>query len=197
MTYNLDFVNRWMKAFGAEIIAQKEYISDLDAAIGDSDHGFNMAKGMEAYEATIAKTPAKNPSDVFMKLAMVMLSKVGGSSGPLYGSAFMKISAALKGKDEFTLNDFATGVEQGLQVIEMRGRSHEGEKTMDDVWGPVSRALKEGSLTPEQVDKFVEATKPLKATKGRASYLGDRSIGHVDPGSYSSGLFFKTFLTTK
>ncbi len=197
MTYDINFINRWLSSFKDVIVKEEHFISDLDAAIGDADHGFNMAKGMTNFELSLQKTPAKNPADAFMKLAMAMLSKVGGSSGPLYGSAFMAMSKALKGKDEFTLADFAKAVSDGLVAIEARGRSKEGEKTMDDVWGPVSRALTAGALTVEDVDKFVNATAPIKATKGRASYVGDRSIGHVDPGSYSSGLFFKTFLTTK
>lgn len=197
MAYTLDFFNKWIEAFGDQIIAQKEYITELDAPIGDSDHGMNMARGLEAYRAAIAKAPAKTPAEVFQKLAMAMLSKVGGSSGPLYGSAFLALYTALKGKAEVTDEDFAQAVAKATLAIESRGRSKEGEKTMDDVWGPVSRALAAKDLTVEKVDAFVNATAPLKATKGRASYVGDRSIGHVDPGSYSSGLFFKTFLTTK
>lgn len=193
--YNLEFVNAWIDRFATVIEAEKEKITQFDADIGDADHGFNMAKGVAAYKANVAKTPAKDPADAFMKLAMAMLSKVGGASGPLYGSAFMGVSKALKGKAEFSLEDLSTAIEAGLTAIENRGKSHEGEKTMDDVWGPVSRVLKEGRLpTAEEIDGFVNATIPMKATKGRASYLGERSIGHVDPGSYSSGVFFKALL---
>ena len=191
---NLEFVNRWLALFASQIKAEKEYIADLDRAIGDADHGFNMAKGVEAYEATIAKTAPKDPADAFMKLAMAMLSKVGGASGPLYGSAFMGVSKALKGKAEFSAEDLAAAVEAGLASIQSRGKAQEGEKTMVDVWAPVARSLKAGDLTEEKVDSFVNATVPIKATKGRASYLGDASIGHIDPGSYSSGVFFKAML---
>ncbi len=197
MVYDKAFVDRWLSEFSAEIIKSKEYLSELDAPIGDSDHGFNMARGVEAYQATIAKTPAKDCGDDFLKLAMAMISRVGGASGPLYGSAFLGMSKALKGKAEFNDADFATAVEEGLKAIQSRGHAREGEKTMVDVWGPVSKALKEGSLTSKQVEDFVQATKPLRATKGRASYLGERSVGHIDPGATSSGIFFKTFLDTK
>lgn len=198
MAYDLDFTLNWLNKFGNEIIEQKQYISELDAAIGDADHGFNMAKGVEAFRASIEKTPAKDPSDAFMKLAMAMLSKVGGSSGPLYGTAFMKMSTGLKGKVEFSIEDFAKAVALAFEGIKARGQnSQEGEKTMDDVWGPVSRDLASNCLTIEKIDSYVEKTKPMKATKGRASYLGDNSIGHIDPGAYTSGIFFKTFLKTE
>lgn len=195
--YDLTFVNKWLDSFASAVEAQKEFITQLDADIGDADHGFNMAKGLAAYQATVAKTPAKDPADAFMKLAMSMLSKVGGASGPLYGSAFMGVSKALKGKTDIQLADLAAAVAAGLASIESRGKSTEGEKTMNDVWGPVSRILASGRMpTVEEVEGFVEATKPLKATKGRASYLGERSVGHIDPGAYSSGLLFKALVTT-
>lgn len=195
--YNLEFVNRWLDIFAADIDAQKEYITQLDADIGDADHGFNMARGVQAYLDTVAKTPAKDPADAFQKLAMALLGKVGGASGPLYGSAFLGVSKALKGKAEFSDEDLAAAIEAGLAAIESRGKSTEGEKTMDDVWGPVARALKDGILTEEAVDSFVQATVPLQATKGRASYLGERSIGHIDPGAFSSGVLFKAMLKAR
>lgn len=197
MAYTLDFVNKWLELFGDQILKEKEFITELDAPIGDSDHGMNMARGIENYRASIAKLAPKDPAGAFKTLAMMMLSKVGGSSGPLYGSAFLAISMALKGKNEFTDKDLAEAIAKGFASIESRGKSHEGEKTMDDVWGPVSRDLANGTLTKEKIDSYVKATGPIKATKGRASYLGDRSIGHIDPGSYSSGIFFKSMLEAK
>lgn len=197
MAYNKEFVEKWLSRFHDVILENKEYLSELDTPIGDQDHGFNMARGVEAYNASIAKAPAKDCGDAFAKLAMAMLSKVGGASGPLYGSAFLALGKVLRGKEEFTDQDLAAAVTEGLKAIQGRGHAHEGEKTMVDVWAPVSRALTAGKLTLGEIDGFVEATKPLKATKGRASYLGDRSIGHIDPGAASSGIFFRTFLQTK
>lgn len=197
MSYGIDYVDRWLSLFGDDILAQKEFITELDAPIGDSDHGMNMARGIENYRLSIEKVAPKDPSGAFKALAMMMLSKVGGSSGPLYGSAFLAISNALKGKDSFTDEDLAEAVKKGCEAIEYRGKSKEGEKTMDDVWGPVSRDLASRSLTEAKIESYVQATGPIKATKGRASYVGDRSIGHIDPGSYSSGLFFKAMLKAK
>lgn len=197
MAYTLDFVNKWLQLFGDQIIKEKEYITELDAPIGDSDHGMNMVRGIEQYRLAIEKSAPKDPAGAFKTLAMMMLSKVGGSSGPLYGSAFLAISTALKDKNEFTDADLAEAIKKGCESIEYRGKSHEGEKTMDDVWGPVSRDLAAGTLTKEKIDGYVQATGPLIATKGRASYVGERAKGHIDPGSYSSGLFFKAMLEAK
>ncbi|MDY5973845.1 dihydroxyacetone kinase subunit DhaL, partial [Streptococcus hyovaginalis] len=127
--------------------------------------------------------------EVFKVVSMQLISKVGGASGPLYGSAFMGLTKALKAGEDLT-----KGLQDGLEMIQKRGKAEVGEKTMVDVWTPVLGAISEGQLTEELVDKAVEATKDLKATKGRASYVGERSVGHIDPGSYSSGLLFKALI---
>jgi len=190
-------VRAWFLAWATVCIDEKQYISDLDNAIGDGDHGFNMAKAFSFY---IEKTQQQEPvslQDEFKSLAMILMSKVGGTAGPIYGSAFLTMSKNLVDIEEMDDEVFAGIVEKGLESIQLRGKAQVGEKTLVDVWYPVVNALKEKSLTTENIDEFVNATIPLLATKGRASYLGERSIGHIDPGSYTSGLLFKTYLATK
>jgi phosphoenolpyruvate---glycerone phosphotransferase subunit DhaL len=133
-------------------------------------------------------------TDVFKTVAMQLLSKVGGASGPLYSSAFLAMIKAIDNKETLNLDEVADMLQAGLDSVKMRGKAEVGEKTMVDLWTPAIKALREGKLNESSIDAMVEATAPIKATKGRASYLGDRSIGHVDPGSYSSGIFFKAML---
>ncbi|CWU52830.1 dihydroxyacetone kinase ADP-binding subunit DhaL1 [Listeria monocytogenes] len=196
MTYDKDWALRWLNDFGERVQENKQLLSDLDQAIGDGDHGINMARGLgELKKAFTEKEPA-DLKDVFKTAGMTMVSKVGGASGPLYGTAFLNMSKAV---DSETID--AEGVtkvlEAGLEGIEKRGKSHAGEKTMIDVWEPVVNALHQEDLTDDVVDAALQKTKDLKATKGRASYLGERSIGHLDPGAYSSALLFHAMLQTE
>jgi dihydroxyacetone kinase-like protein len=186
----------WMAAFSEEVIAKKEFLSELDSPIGDGDHGFNMARGLAATQEALKEVPPATLTDVFKTMAMQLLSKVGGASGPLYSSAFLAMIKAIDNKDSLTSDEVANMLQAGLESVKNRGKAEVGEKTMIDVWTPAVQALRQGQLTHQVIDELVEATAPLKATKGRASYLGDRSIGHVDPGSYSSGIFFKALLTS-
>jgi dihydroxyacetone kinase-like protein len=184
----------WIELFANEVIANKELLSDLDAPIGDGDHGFNMARGLAAVLEALQATPPATLTDVFKTVAMQLLSKVGGASGPLYSSAFLAMIKAIDNKTTLTTDEVADMLQAGLESVMMRGKAQVGEKTMIDLWTPAVQAMRHGTLTNEHIDRLVEATAPLKATKGRASYLGDRSIGHIDPGSYSSGIFFKALL---
>lgn len=180
---------KWMELFNEKIQANKALLIELDTPIGDSDHGSNMARGMDHVKQTLdAKEPDSVP-DLFKTVAMQLLSKVGGASGPLYGSAFLGMSKAAQQEASI-----AQQVREGLAGIQKRGKADVGEKTMVDVWASVADALDDNSLTQEAIKTFVEATKDIKATKGRASYVGERSIGHIDPGSYSSGLLFEAML---
>ena len=122
---------------------------------------------------------------------MTLVSKVGGASGPLYGSAFMGMAKKAKDTD-----DIGELLEAGLEGIMKRGKSETGEKTMIDEWAPVVDSIKEGTFNQEVIDNSLESTRDMKATKGRASYLGDRSIGHIDPGAQSSAYLFETLLGT-
>lgn len=180
---------RWMELFNEKIQNEKDYLTQLDTPIGDGDHGNNMSRGMShVIEAIEAKKP-ESMQDLLKLITTNLLSKVGGASGPLYGSAFMGMMKAEKAN----LSNSEI-LQAGLEGIQMRGKAEVGDKTMVDLWSAVTEDLKKNELTHESIDAAVEATKALKARKGRASYVGDRSIGHIDPGAYSSGLLFHALL---
>lgn len=191
---NQEKVVLWFKKWASVVNDEKEYISDLDNAIGDGDHGYNMSKGLTAYLEARESKGVDSITEEFKLLAMTLLSKVGGASGPLYGSAFLAMSKLTGDKKELSVDDLVEMLEAGIESIQKRGKAVRYEKTLVDLWLPAIERLKARTLTPSTVDELVEATSPLKATKGRASYLGDRSIGHIDPGSYSSGILFKKLL---
>lgn len=179
----------WMEKFNEKIQTNKDYLSQLDSPIGDGDHGGNMARGMAAVMQELSEKDYESANQVFKVVAMQLLSKVGGASGPLYGSAFMGISKASQAD-----TDLADVLQAGLDMIQKRGKADLGEKTMVDVWVPVIAALRENQLSVEVIHEAVQTTKDILATKGRASYVGERSIGHIDPGSFSSGLLFEALL---
>lgn len=184
-----ELAKKWMLLFNEKIQANKDYLSELDTPIGDGDHGGNMARGMAAVVENLEGKDFANSAEVFQVVSMQLLSKVGGASGPLYGSAFMGI---MKAEKEGT--SLVDAVQAGLDMIQKRGKASVGEKTMVDVWDGVVEAIRREELTKETIRALVESTKDMKATKGRASYVGERSIGHIDPGSYSSGLLFEALL---
>ncbi|KLK50885.1 dihydroxyacetone kinase [Streptococcus agalactiae] len=179
----------WMHTFNQKIQSNKDYLSELDTPIGDGDHGGNMTRGMTAVIENLDNNEFSSAADVFKTVSMQLLSKVGGASGPLYGSAFMGITKAEQ--SESTISE-ALGA--GLEMIQKRGKAELNEKTMVDVWHGVIEAIEKNELTEDRIDSLVDATKGMKATKGRASYVGERSVGHIDPGSFSSGLLFKALL---
>lgn len=191
---NQSQIQAWLQDWAIQIVENKDYLSDLDNAIGDGDHGFNMAKGFSAYQEVRATKEVPNIGEEFKLLAMTLLSKVGGASGPLYSSAFLAMAKESSDKSEVSPLELADLFELGLEAIMKRGKAVPFDKTMIDCWKPAIEALRANELTIEKVDEIVEATAPMKALKGRASYLGDRSIGHIDPGSSSSGLMFKSLI---
>lgn len=179
-----------------EIIANKDYLTDLDRSIGDADHGVNMAKGFgftkEALEADF-----DDYKTLFNKVATTLLSKVGGASGPLYGSFFMKFAASVKDVEELTRDELNKAFTAGVDGVKQRGKAEIGDKTMVDVLEPVAEALNAGKSFDEVVkiaEESMEKTKDIKAKKGRASYVGERSIGHIDPGAASSYILVKETL---
>ncbi|EAC8741480.1 dihydroxyacetone kinase subunit L [Listeria monocytogenes] len=196
MTYDKDWALRWLNDFGERVQENKQLLSDLDQAIGDGDHGINMARGLSELKKFFTEKEPADLKDVFKTAGMTMVSKVGGASGPLYGTAFLNMSKAVDA-DTIDAVGLTKVIEAGLEGIEKRGKSHAGEKTMIDVWEPVVHALHQEDLTDDVVDAALQKTKDLKATKGRASYLGERSIGHLDPGAYSSALLFHAMLQTE
>ncbi|MDO5133572.1 MAG: dihydroxyacetone kinase subunit DhaL [Eubacteriales bacterium] len=178
------------------IIENKDFLTELDREIGDADHGINMARG---YTEALGQLPQEETDigAVLKKTGMVLLSKVGGASGPLYGTAYMKAAKAAAGKTTLTVQDGKEIFEAIIGGIKQRGKSERGEKTMLDAIIPAyeafSAAAGEGKDLSGCLDAMcaaaaegVEYTKTIRATKGRASYLGDRSIGHQDPGATSS-----------
>lgn len=180
---------KWMTLFNQKVQEEKDYLSELDGPIGDGDHGANLARGMAAALEALNSTDPQSAAEAFKAVSMALISKVGGASGPLYGSAFMGMMKA-----EQEGQDLAGVLEAGLDMIVKRGHAQVGEKTMVDVWSPVVEAVKKNQLTNDFIDQAVLSTKDIVATKGRASYVGERSIGHIDPGSQSSGLLFKALL---
>lgn len=191
MTLTVDTLTTWMSKFAEKVETNKQFLSDLDTPIGDGDHGFNMDRGMKAVEEKLATKPADVTSG-FKIIAMALISTVGGASGPLYGTAFLEMA-----KKSTTTNDIGKLLDAALAGIEMRGGAKPGDKTMVDVWNALVPDVKNGILTENRITEAVAATKDMIARKGRASYLGERSKGHVDPGSQSSGYLFEALLETE
>lgn len=182
---------KWLDLFADKVAAEKDYLSELDQAIGDGDHGANMSRGTAAMKEALGKQKFGTVQDVLKTAAMSLLSKIGGASGPLYGSALVGMAKEAGDAD----TDLVSIIQAGADSIQKRGKAEPGDKTMVDVWVPVLHALKEGKLTEAVIDQAVQETAPLKAKKGRASYLGDRSVGHIDPGAMSSGYLFKCLIS--
>ena len=186
-----------IRAIAVRMETEKDYLTQLDNEIGDGDHGINMVRG---FNAVMDKLPEWENGDIGSLLkgtGMQLVSNVGGASGPLYGTAFMKAGNVLKGKSEIEAADFAAALEAAVGGVKLRGKSTEGEKTMLDALCPAHKAFTEAVAAGDELkaalQKAVEAaeagveyTKTIAATKGRASYLGERSIGHQDPGATSS-----------
>ena len=181
---------------GNAIIENKDFLTDLDREIGDADHGVNMARGFTEVLAAIPQDET-DLGVVLKKVGMTLLSKVGGASGPLYGTAYMKAAGVVAGKTEVTVEDGKAMFEAVIGGIQMRGKAVKGEKTMLDALIPAQEAYNAAvdggddgvtALTKavEAAKEGVEFTKTIAATKGRASYLGERSIGHQDPGATSA-----------
>lgn len=186
---NTTNVLNWLNQFAELIEKNKAYLSELDTPIGDGDHGNNMSRGVCAMQSQLTNTAISSVADIFKITAMALMSNIGGASGPLYGSAFMAMAKAAQ-----DTTDLTKIIHAGLDGIAKRGKAQIGEKTMLDVWQPVCNALVMESLTQQTIDEAVLSTKAMKASKGRASYLGERSIGHLDPGAVSSGYLFTTML---
>lgn len=174
-----------------------EKLTALDSAIGDADHGINMKRGFDAVDVAKAEILAMPLGAALQKMGVTLVMTVGGASGPLYGSLLM----AFKGLPETpTLADVSKSFDEAIEAVKKRGKSTTGEKTMLEVLVPVSNVLREGDVTLQTVlkaaEEGLESTRNMQATKGRASFLGERSIGHVDPGAMSSYLLIKAVCET-
>jgi dihydroxyacetone kinase-like protein len=177
----------------ARIIAAADELTALDSAIGDADHGLNMKRGFEAVLAEKAAILAKPAGEALKTVGMTLVMKVGGASGPLYGTLFMTLGKELP--EEPALPDLARAMQAAVDALKARGKADFDNKTMLDVLGPVARHLASGEASYASVRTLAaeraEATIPMKAIKGRASFLGERSIGHMDPGARSSQIMIE------
>ena len=195
-------IMRWLERTADVLRENRTFLTDLDAAIGDADHGINMDRG---FSAVRDKFPAMATMDMAAQLRTVgstLVSTVGGAGGPLYGTAYLRAAGAIAGKEELTSADIVAMIEAFLGGVVARGKAHAGEKTIVDALTPAlnaaRQALGEGatlaqvtSRAAEAAEEGAKATIPMLATKGRASYLGERSIGHQDPGATSSWLILR------
>ena len=203
MTVTRTQIAAWLTRAAAALEANKEYLTELDAAIGDADHGNNMARG---FNAVVDALPAMEGQDIgamLKRTGMVLMSKVGGASGMLYSNFFLKAAAGAAGKDELTDAELGELLTSGLGGIVQRGRAEPGDKTMIDAWNPAVAAFSTtltdtGDLAAAMTASVdaaragMEATVPMIARKGRASYLGERSAGHQDPGATSTVLLLES-----
>jgi len=202
-----DVLTACLRRIATVLREQRQYLTDLDSPIGDADHGTNMDRGFTAVQAKLDGGAGQEPAAQLKLVAMTLISTVGGASGPLYGTAFLRAATALAGKPVLTLDDCVAGLNAAVQGIRDRGKATTGEKTMLDALVPAQEALSaaatEGASLQEAFQRAADAaeagaqaTIPLLATKGRASYLGERSIGHQDPGATSSALMLRAVADT-
>ncbi len=196
-----------LKEIGRTIEDNKTLLTELDGAIGDGDHGINMNKGFAAVVKKIDDMQTEDIGNILKTVGMTLVANVGGASGPLYGTAFIKAAVIVAGKKEINLDDFVKMMEEAIEGIKMRGKAALGDKTMLDALEPaynsLNEAVKENLPAVDAFKKMTEAafqgvkyTEEIAAKKGRASYLGDRSIGHQDPGAVSSYLILDTVYKT-
>ncbi|WP_010095270.1 dihydroxyacetone kinase subunit DhaL [Ornithinibacillus scapharcae] len=195
MELNVNDFMRWIELTNETIQQQKNYLTSLDQPIGDGDHGINMARGLQEVMNKLQTNEYQEPSEVLKNVSMTLLSKVGGASGPLYGTAFLKMSMAIKGLNSVSMEDFTKGLQVALDGIKQRGKSNAGEKTLIDVWSPVVEHFSNQDVTSDRLmetaKRAMEETTNTIATKGRAAYFKEKSLGHIDPGSASSFYMFE------
>lgn len=196
---SLDGLVAWVRAFAELVAEHKGQLTELDSAIGDADHGANMDRGMRAAVAALDGAPPASPAALTKQVGMTLVSTVGGASGPLYGTLFLRMGPALGDAGEVGAPAVAAALRAGLGGVVARGKAEPGDKTIVDALTPACDALDEaleaGASLPEALaaarraaDAGRDATTPMQARKGRASYLGERSIGHQDPGATSTAL---------
>jgi phosphoenolpyruvate---glycerone phosphotransferase subunit DhaL len=191
----------WIKAAALLITENARMLTELDAAIGDGDHGENMMRGFKAIEKKLETgAPPNDLAGLFKLAGMALLASVGGAAGPLYGGFFLALSKSCAGKENLNKAQLGNALAEGLADIQRRGKAVVGDKTMVDALAPALEAFRnfpDGDLSDalrtaaEQAHRSAEATVPLRARKGRASYLGERSIGHQDPGATSASLLLQ------
>jgi dihydroxyacetone kinase-like protein len=196
-------IRAWIRAYAGEIAAHRDELIRLDAAIGDGDHGANMDRGMKKAVERLDGLDEGDVGATLKAVGMALVSSVGGAAGPLYGTLFLQMGTNTAGSGELDLRGWRDAVEAGVQGVQARGKAEAGDKTMVDALLPAAEVLREaaaeGADLPDALQRAAEAgregmesTIPLVARKGRASYLGERSAGHQDPGATSSHLLLKS-----
>ena len=201
MSLDVAWAQRWIELAAADIAEQRDYLVDLDRAIGDGDHGENMDRGFKAALEALGQAQPASVAEVLKTVAKTLMSTVGGAAGPLYGTAFLRASKAA-GDGELDGAGAAAVIAGALEGIQARGKATTGEKTMVDAWTPALEAARAAAESGSDAAAVFEAaataaeagaaaTEPMRATKGRASYLGERSIGHLDPGAVSTSLILR------
>ena len=207
LSVSYDEVVRFVRAFADVVAERKDELTELDSAIGDADHGINMNRGMNAAVAVLDEQPPGDVGALCKKIGMTLVSKVGGAGGPLYGTLFLQLGVASAGKSELEPDDWGAMLTAAVDGVIARGKAELNDKTMIDALVPgrdaYLAALAEGASFPEALRRSaaaaeggMKATIPLVARKGRASYLGERSAGHQDPGATSSYLLLQTVADT-
>ena len=208
MADNVDLaaLTEWIREFARVIGENAQLLSDLDAAIGDADHGINMERGMTAVLASLDETTPADASALCKQVGMTLVKSVGGASGPLYGTFFLRMAAPLGVTEDVSATDFAAALRAGVEGVVQRGRSESGDKTMYDALAPALDALDAALASGADLSKALadaataaqngrDATESMVARKGRASYLGQRSVGHQDPGATSSAMLIAAAAT--
>jgi dihydroxyacetone kinase-like protein len=204
MTENVTMavLEEWVRRFATLVAENRDHLTELDAAIGDADHGSNMDRGMKAAVAAIDEARPATAGALFTKVGMTLVSTVGGASGPLFGTFFLRMGTSFGDSDTATPDDFAAALRAGLGGVVARGKAEAGDKTMYDALAPavdaLDAALEEQSplaaglkAARDAAQAGRDATIPLLARKGRASYLGERSVGHQDPGATTVALLLE------
>lgn len=204
MSMGVDSFVSWLRDVAGVLHENAAYLTELDSAIGDADHGANLDRGFQAVIAVLDETSFESADELLKKAGMTLVSKVGGASGPLYGTFFLRFGTALAGID-LTPEAIGKGLHAGVEGVLARGKAELGDKTMYDAWAPALEAYDTAvgsglgaalTAAAEAAAKGRDATIPMVARKGRASYLGERSVGHQDPGATSTTLILESAART-
>lgn len=200
MTVTKEQIVAWLDDLAQIFHDEQDVLTNLDREIGDADHGLNMNRGFQKVKEKLPTISEKDIGTILKTTGMVLLSSIGGASGPLYGTFFIRAATSVGTKEELTLAELTTMLEDGMAGIVHRGKAEVGDKTMVDTWKSIITSLREQqnaslvdalTVTLAAAEKGMQGTTPMQARKGRASYLGERSIGHQDPGATSSYFMFK------
>jgi dihydroxyacetone kinase-like protein len=201
VTLDAAFVRRWIRESADQIASNRDYLTQLDAAIGDADHGINMDRGFSAAATDLDAAVGLPPGEILSRVGSTLVNRVGGAAGPLFGTCFRSAAASLDERVTFEAEDLLKALRSGLDGIQGLGAAQEGDKTIVDAYAPAlqafERELRAGGDAASAARRAADAAKegmratvPLQARKGRASYLGPRSVGHQDPGATSTSLLF-------